>query len=232
MRALPPLQVWPVLHVADAARRDLTWRNAQMVWEAGCPGVFLIHMQGDNEAALAEALWVRNTFPTLRVGVNLLGEQADQAMRRSLATGLQATWSDAPNVSSQGIGPVAQHVRALLHAHPEHTFFGSVAFKYQPAEPDAPAAARLASTLGMVATTSGPATGRAPDLAKLQSMRAALGRQPLAVASGITPENLPELGAHLTHVLVATGISRSFYELAPARLRQLMTAAASLRFAG
>jgi predicted TIM-barrel enzyme len=57
---------------------------------------------------------------------------------------------------------------------------------------------------------------------KIQRMKLALAGAPLAVTSGITPENV---GAYLLHAdsfLVATGISRSFTELDPSRVRLLV----------
>lgn len=224
--SLAPLQVWPVIHLADEGRRKLVRYNVEVARATRCPGVMLIHMRGDDEATLAEAHWVRQTYPDLKVGVNLLATPADQALLASLRAELSATWSDSPGVSSQGVSAMGHRISAVLRAKPSHLFFGSVAFKYQPAEADPAAAAVQATRVGMLATTSGTATGSAPELGKLAAMRAALGPAPLAVASGITPENVLELGAPLTHLLVATGISRSFHELDPARLHALVAACA------
>jgi len=53
-------------------------------------------------------------------------------------------------------------------------------------------------------------------------MKAALGDAPLAVASGITPENVSRHLPFADCFLVATGISRSFIELDPSRARKLV----------
>lgn len=228
MTTLPPIHIWPVIHLADENRRALLQQNVSIVQgtgSGGCAGVFLIHMNGDDKATMEEAIWMRQTYPGLKVGVNLLGVRADLALQDSLLAGLDATWSDSPGVSSKGVDERALKVQALLHANPSHQFFGSVAFKYQPHEPDAPAAAAAAADLGMLATTSGPATGKAPEIEKLRAMRQSLGTRPLAVASGITPDNIRELGGPLTHVLVSTGVSRSFHELDQKRLDWLSKAA-------
>jgi hypothetical protein len=53
-------------------------------------------------------------------------------------------------------------------------------------------------------------------------MKAALGRSPLAVASGITPDNVCEYLPHADCFLVATGISQSFHDLDPRRVARLV----------
>lgn len=217
-----PPQIWPVIHIkADAPA--LTMENASLAQACGCEGVFLISMEGDNQRVVPLAQHVKKKFSALRVGVNLLGVDAFRAMEQSLAAGLDATWSDSPGVSSQHVSGSARAVSKLLLDNPTHAFFGSVAFKYQSEELAPGAAAVAAADLGMIATTSGSATGVAPLAEKLIGMRAALGLRPLAVASGITPENAAVLGPYLSHILVATGISKSFYEFDEQRLRALVT---------
>jgi len=73
-----------------------------------------------------------------------------------------------------------------------------------------------------VVTTSGPGTGEAASVSKIRAMKAALGDFPLAIASGITPENVgPYLGV-ADCFLVATGISADFSDFDPLRIRALM----------
>ena len=111
----------------------------------------------------------------------------------------------------------------VLNTNPAHLFFGSVAFKYQPEDMDPPEAARRAIGLGMIPTTSGVATGSAPPAEKLFEIRHGIGPwAPLALASGMTPDNAYELGRFLTHALVATGISESFYEFSEPLLARFM----------
>lgn len=216
-----PPQVWPVIHLA-AAQPELAYANAEMAFRNGCMGVFVISMDGRDDQVTPVAREIKRRHPKGLVGVNFLRTAADLAVRHSISNGLDATWSDAPGVSSAVVTDKAQGVAAILRQHPEHLFFGSVAFKYQPEEPDPPAAALAANRLGMIATTSGTATGSPPEASKLFAMRRALGLAPLAVASGITPDNAYELGRFLTHVLVATGISKNFHEFDENELRKLM----------
>jgi len=72
-----------------------------------------------------------------------------------------------------------------------------------------------------VVVTSGSATGSAPEPAKLQNMKLALGSSPLAVASGVTCENVSSLIPYVDAILVATGVSKSFHEFDHSKLKQL-----------
>lgn len=75
------------------------------------------------------------------------------------------------------------------------------------AEPSPAMAALNALTLGFVPTTSGPATGKAPELSKVRAMWDEADHT-LAVASGLTPDNIAAFAPYVSHALVATGVSR------------------------
>jgi predicted TIM-barrel enzyme len=80
----------------------------------------------------------------------------------------------------------------------------------------------LAASMGFLPTTSGAATGQPADRNKLGAMRAALGSGPLGIASGVTPENVAAHRGLVTHILVSTGISNSFYTFDEESLRSLI----------
>lgn len=203
-------QVLPVIHVLDVAQAV---RNAQLAFDNGADGVFVISMDGRDDELDGVACHLKSRWPDRFIGVNYLTVAPLAALERSLLFGLDGTWTDKPGVTSQGAGDQAHLIRELLLRHPKHKFFGSVAFKYQPADLDPAKAAVNAASLGMVPTTSGTATGVAPSVTKVAAMRRALGRhEPLALASGLTPENVGVLALYLTHLLVSTGVSRSFHE--------------------
>ncbi len=80
-----------------------------------------------------------------------------------------------------------------------------------------------------VVTTSGIATGQRADTAKIRTFRDALDAaplppSPLALASGITPENIVHYAQDVDAVLVATGINlpNDFYNIDPQRLTRLV----------
>jgi protein-tyrosine-phosphatase len=73
-----------------------------------------------------------------------------------------------------------------------------------------------------VVTTSGPGTGEAADRAKIAALRSGAPDAPLAIASGITPENVRRYADLADCFLVASGISESFAELDPGRTAALV----------
>jgi len=226
MLILPNLNtmlVFPVIHYVDAASALV---NAQMAADLGCAGVFLISMIGECDVIPGAAAKIKEALPHLWVGINLLSKSPWAAMKISLEWKLDGTWSDHPGVTSKGVDAEAEHISALIVANPAHLFFGSIAFKYQAAEADPATAALNAMKLGMIPTTSGTATGKAAPLAKLWSIRRALGDRPLGIASGVTPANVREHAGLVTHVLVSTGISNGTDDFDRAKLAELLANAA------
>jgi len=203
--------------------------DIKLAVDAGCNGVFLIQMAGLDEILDPLAHMVKAAFPNILLGVNYLSLPADIALERSLLVGYDATWSDNPGVRSDCVTPIALRIAEILRDEPEHMFFGSVAFKYQREDNNPVQAAANARSIGMIPTTSGLGTGVAPSADKLASMYDANAQQRLAVASGITPDNVKQLGLYVTHILVATGISIDGDRLDASKLRKLMDNVATIR---
>lgn len=216
-----PAQVWPVIHLDTV---ELALANAQIAADCGAAGVFVIHMDGHDDAVDPAAVAIKQRFPSLKVGVNYLRQPPRIAVVRSIGLGMDATWADEPGIRSDHVDPsVDLAVVPVLRQNPGHLFFASVAFKYQPVEPDPDVAAKHVLERRMIPTTSGNATGIAPEVSKLYGIRRSIGREaPLAIASGVTTDNAYELSRFATHILVSTGISKSFHEFDAVALRQLM----------
>ena len=214
-------KVWPVIHLGTEAQ---ALENARVAANCGCEGVFVISMDGRDGDVLPVARKIKELFPALLVGINLLGSLADAALAQSLASGLDATWTDSPGVGGGGSSELGARLGETLASKPEHLFFASVAFKYQKTESHPGQAAINARALGMIPTTSGEATGMAPSSEKLAGMWAAVKGSALGVASGIGPSNVGELGVWASHILVSTGVSKSFHEFDKELLAALMGA--------
>lgn len=214
--------ILPVIHFADP---ELALYNARLAFDAGCAGVFLINM-GDSvhtRYLASVAFSIKAEFPDKLVGINYLGSYPDDAVLRNLANGVDMTWTDFQMThSAEAPFYYAAQVKAALAKRPGHLVFSGVAFKHQAHEPNPSAAARSAIDFGFVPTTSGPATGVAADIEKVRALRKAIGPDaPLAIASGITPENVADFAPYLSHILVATGVSESFHELDFEKLSRL-----------
>lgn len=96
--------------------------------------------------------------------------------------------------------------------------FASVAFKYQKFEENPKDAVANAIKAGFIPTTSGSGTGVAPSLDKISMMSLASvicdGRSPnLAVASGMTIDNVCQFTPHLAYILVATGVAHDHWHI-------------------
>lgn len=216
------MNIWPVIHVAPGDRSaalSLALKNAEVAAGHGCRGVFLIAMDGDEDDIPEMALAVKSRFDDFAVGINLLNASPVMAVTVAIGYGLDAAWSDTPGVNSRFASPIALQVAGLLKQHPSFSFFGSVAFKYQPIESSPDIAAKAAHSLGMIPTTSGSATGVAAPVSKLDVMRSALGPNArLALASGLTPDNILDYAPFITDALVSTGICHEEHLICPKRL--------------
>lgn len=217
-------KILPVIHYLDD---HTTLKEATVAFDAGADGIFLISHGGKDEALYMPACTIKGRYKSKLVGINLLASSNMKALDCVKSLGLDMLWMDMPGVTSQHASDEAKAIVAAARTHhkPLH-LFGSVAFKYQPEDPNPPSAALRASKLGMIPTTSGTATGKPPTVEKISSMREVLGPdEPLAVASGMTPENVGEYAHMLSHILVSTGISMDEYHIDPIKLAQFIKAA-------
>ena len=211
MNALQPL-VYPVIHHLDA---PTTFSEIQVARTCGADGVFLISHDGaDLELVDVARTAIRENagFP---IGLNLLSMGCVQAAMMALEAGSDMLWADDMGVDSQGLTAAGQEMATIARDHPRLQLFASVAFKYRPHEPNPVGAAAHARAAGFIPTTSGDATGHAPDPQKIFAMGEG---GALAIASGMTPENVATYAPALTHILVATGVSRTEHHIDPAKL--------------
>ena len=204
----------PVIHVESEGQAV---RNAGLARAAGCDGVFLINHAISSARLFAVQRVVTGEFPDWWIGVNCLDLHPSEVFAE-VGPDVDGIWVDNGLVDERRADqPDADAVAAARAASGwSGLYFAGTAFKYQRPVEDLRAAARLASRYCDVVTTSGPGTGEAATVDKIGTMKQALGVHPLAIASGITPDNLDDYLPTADAFLVATGISRSFTELDPA----------------
>ncbi|MGE0758595.1 MAG: BtpA/SgcQ family protein [Pirellulaceae bacterium] len=214
--------VLPVIHVESV---DQALRNVAISVACACDGVFLINHHVSHAELLAVHSSVTAAYPGVWVGINSLGSEPLELFEE-LPPNVQGVWTDHAGVDERSSDqPYARRIAgAIARAHWRGLYFGGVAFKYQRDVDDVAAAARLAAQYMDVVTTSGPGTGRAASVDKLRTMKSAIGASPLAVASGVTPENVRDYLDSVDAFLVATGISRTFTELDPVKVEALVRA--------
>ncbi len=222
--------VTPVIHVLDLKQ---TLTNIGHAVRLGAPGVFLINHDFSVDEFLPVLRATRAECPDVWLGVNFLaqpGRVAFPVLGRLAAEGCQidAYWADDACLDERQPSQTEAEAIAAMRAASgwQGLYFGGVCFKKQrPVDPALNAhAARLARPFMDVVTTSGIATGEAADLTKIAAFREGLGHAPLAIASGITPDNAAIYAADVDCFLVATGINRAgdFYNIDPARLVALL----------
>lgn len=209
-----------VVHVEHTAQ---ALRNVRIALDEGADGVFLINhrIPADQLHSCFEV--IRNAFPKKWIGVNWLDLSPMDGLSM-MRPSMDGMWIDNASIdeNSDGVNRF-RWKRCVWEMNWDASFllFGGVAFKYQGAVKDLGNAAKLAMPYVDVITTSGDGTGIAADIKKIREMKLAIGNHPLAIASGITPENAPEYMPYADCFLVATGISNSHTELNPSRVRKL-----------
>lgn len=217
-----PHVVLPVIHVDSSEQAQ---RNTLIAREAGADGVFLINHGMPDSSLLDIHDAVAKRHHDWWIGVNCLGMTADETFKTVSPT-VTGVWSDNAGIDEGQLDqPMARQIGETQQARvPNCLWFGGVAFKYQRPVTDLEAACQIATQHMDVVTTSGPGTGQAAEIKKIQRMKQALGDTPLAIASGITPENVHDYLPFADCFLVATGISQSFTELDSDRVRSLVVA--------
>lgn len=212
--------VLPIIHVRDKSQAR---RNLLLARDAAADGAFLIsHGQVSDADLLAIHRELTAEVPGFWVGINCLGLSVEEVFTR--AKDAAGVWTDDALIEETTDDQPA--ARSVVHVQRDQgwngLYFGGVAFKYQRPVHDLARVARLAADYMDVVTTSGPGTGQAAPPHKVRVMKQALGGHPLALASGVTPENVHEYLPWIDCMLVATGISYTFDDLDPDRVRSLV----------
>ncbi|MEQ1567025.1 MAG: hypothetical protein ABMA64_15405 [Myxococcota bacterium] len=210
----------PVLHLPFGLRGAMD--SAAIAFDAGADGVFLIDQGMTDREVLALAPKLRAAHPGAWIGVNLLGWDPGEVSRAGEFDGV---WSDDAGVDALDPEVAARAADRWLRARDgwPGLYFGGTAFKTQrPIPPERWAeVGRAAAAFVDVVTTSGPGTGRAASIEKVRALHDAVGDRPLALASGVTPDNVEPALPFVRGYLVATGIEAEFGRLDPVRTRVL-----------
>ena len=222
--------VLPVIHAQDDEQID---RNIEIAVRCGAQGVFLINHDFDVEQFLLLVERCRQAHPLLWLGVNFLGVTGRDAFPvladlefRGLP--IDAYWADDACIDEQH---ESQSQAEGINTVREESgwpgiYFGGTAFKKQRAVDPADyfASGQIAAQWMDVVTTSGVATGEAAEIEKIQTFRQGVGDSALAVASGVTPENVHVYAPYVDAILVATGINlpEDFYNIDKTRLLRLI----------
>ena len=206
-------QIYPVIHLEDV---PLALDQADIAFECGADGVFVISHNGDDEEAAEVARKIKAKYKDKQIGVNLLSTNPANAVR--MAEGLNMIWFDSCGIVNGDHETQSPLVIQRMGEVFDLKVFGGIAFKYKQHDFKAAASALCAHEIGLIPTTSGAGTGFAPDLQKIIDMSKAVNGN-LAIASGMTPDNIEEFAPYLQYILVATGVSIDAYHFDYEKLR-------------
>lgn len=231
------VEVFPVIHVRDS---NQAIEQSDLAFESGANGVYLIdHNSPRNTRNLVDSYnEVASKFVDRFVGINFLQHSSAayslSFIRVGIDTGSLARlpdglWADDADIDKE------QLIDIRLE-HPELaaiTYLGGVAFKYTPyftndSHRAADEAVRLQPFIDVV-VTSGEGTGQAPPPEKIKAMKTAIQEAPLAVASGISTENIHNYIGYFDQLLVSTSIETKPYSgvFDPRKLKDLIDLAHS-----
>lgn len=199
--------LFPVVHCVSVKQVQ---DNVKLAMSCGAAGVFLIDQGGLNKYAVVEtAIRINDHDVPGLVGVNIL-QYSNRLVIDVNKWELPMVWTD------YSVPYATANWKAI--------YFGGAAFKYKaPVPPEKlGAVAKETAAMGVdVVTTSGNGTGQSPAVEKIKAMYDALEGHPLAIASGITPDNVDEFLPYTNAFLVATGIEKEFGYFDESRLKKL-----------
>ncbi len=224
--------VLPVIHVLD---HEQTSRNVGIAMDEGAAGVFLINHDFAADRFLPIIRSVRSAYPLVWLGVNFLavtGKKAFPILADLEKEGcvVDGYWADDARIDEQCSADEQPEAAEILAIKKDcgwsGLYFGGTAFKKQRIVDQQyfQISATIASGWMDVVTTSGVATGQEAGVEKAKIFREGVGESALALASGITAQNVGGYANHLDAILVATGINVAgdFYNIDQSRLRRLI----------
>ena len=185
-------------------------KEALKAKKAGADGVLLIpdYAKGDIPRATPDQLDIcLNAIQPLRsdvfkIGVNYLDHKFSTESVKNKPGNFDLLQSD---------GKIFEELDPSQYSN--ITFFSALAFKYSKTENSTGVALKslcnpyLSCSTNVIPTTSGTATGSAPPLRKLSEIREYLPTGGLAIASGVTIENVLSLmDVGVTDMIVATSL--------------------------
>jgi hypothetical protein len=184
-------EIIPVIHMIN---ENQVLTNVETCLSCGIEKVFIINHQTTSEELIKCAKRVKDTYPTLWVGINMLDKYVEDAILYEFD--FDGLWCD------QSIKLEDYKYRKF-----KGMLFTGLAFKYQPQPKDIELACKESILTSDVSTTSGPGTGKAADINKILELRSHLGEHPMAIASGVSIDNIENYKGVVDYLLVASSIT-------------------------
>lgn len=216
-------KIVPVIHIIDWPQVKY---NVDMCYRNGVDFIFLIKHGGKAPIdKLIECFYnTKELYPDLKVGVNFLQATTLESFKiaNSMKITPDAIWSDVSHVNLDDLS-IAEEIKKENYKNIQ--YFGSIAFKYQrqPSPDELKKLCKIAPNYMDVVTTSGPATGVAANITKIQNMKEWVGDAPMAIASGVNYGNKSVYSQYIDYLLVASSITDSATEfIIEPKLKELL----------
>ena len=221
-------RLFVVVHVST--NQGSVLKNIKIAIDSGVDGIFLIsHGPVLDSRYLIDLANIANfSYPDLWIGINFLIPSIESSFKL-LPDHVQGLWVDDAYISNDDYEKYCRDLRQLdslrRELYDNVLYFGGVAFKYHNPPSNLASTASLAVRHVDVLTTSGDATGSPPSIEKIKTIRETIGyNSVLAIASGMTPENVSDYVDLTDCFLVSTGINKDFYNLDPKKVERFMKA--------
>ena len=242
---LPPLIGSPQSTLPFGEIRARAFSDAKVLIDNGIDGV-IIENYGDapflpdsvephTVAALAlVAAEIRERYPQIAIGINVLRNDAKSAMAIATVTDanfIRVNVHTGAMLTDQGIiqGKAHETLRYRSTLKSEVKIFADIAVKHAvPLTPiDIPASAEDTYHRGLADAliVTGTATGKSADLDQLKTVKSAIPQVSIFAGSGVTVDNLAEVLQYADGVIVGTAIkhgSVTTNEVDPDRVRALI----------
>lgn len=221
-KIFPKSALLVVIHVLYPSQ---VLKNVTIAINEGASGVFLIDHYGVPGRLSLIFDHVREHHDSIWIGLNYLGITPTDAIHK-IPINASGLWTDDAGVTDCGglDYSIAASNWDLRQKRDDWSglYFGGVSFKYQKPIRDHRIVAQISCDYMDVITTSGDATGHPPKVEKIIEMRNAVSDFPLAIASGISADNIGQFLGIADCFLVSTSISENFYDLNPIKVRKLV----------
>lgn len=199
-------EIIPVIHMLNESQ---VLTNVRTCIDCGIKKVFIINHRVSSNDLIVCALNIKKKIPDLWVGINILDRSAEDAMFLNIPT-IDGLWCDSTIT-----------IKMAAYRNFNGMLFGGLAFKYQPQPKNLKDACEEAISSTDVATTSGPGTGKPADIQKIKDIREYLGTHPMAIASGVSVDNISQYSGLVDYLLVASSITTSSEMIVKEKLLEL-----------
>lgn len=199
----------PVIHVAGP-ELEVPMDNVRMAADAQADGVFIINHGSTVHDLIDLKDMIKDEYPSLWLGMNVLGRGIGNLHPASFE--VDGIWVD--EAMSHSGTTCARYLAQKQHAGYKGLLFGGVYFKSSRTPSNIEELiewCERAKKYCDYITTSGSGTGIAASVDKIRTMKGIIGSHKMAIASGVTPENVHQYLPHVDAFLVATGISKDFW---------------------